>query len=105
MLLILKPHKKDMPLLLRTVNDLHECNVNTYNLTLPLPYMEGMLRRVAWKKYQLSMDLVDAYEQIRIVPEHVDQTATTTPDGNMVSLVIQIGDAYIGRFMDICILG
>ena len=83
--------------------------------------MEGMLRWVAWKKYQLSMDLVDAYEQIWIVPEHVDWTATTTPDGNMVSLVIQIGDAnapatyqalmnhifsaYIGRFMDICILG
>ena len=117
MLLIPKPRKKDMPLLLRTVNDLRERNTNTYKLTSPLPDMEGMLRRAARKKYRSSMDLADAYEQIRIVPEHVDRTATTTPDGNMVSLVIQIGDAnapatyqalmnhifsaYIGRFMDI----
>ena len=63
------------------------------------------------------MDGKDAYKQIRIEPKHVDQTAVTTPDGNMVSLVIQIGDCnmlatyqalmnhifsgYIGRIMDI----
>ena len=63
------------------------------------------------------MDLKSAYEQIRIVPEHVARTTVTTPDGNMVSQVIQIGDcnapathqglmnflfsAYIGRFLDI----
>ena len=63
------------------------------------------------------LDLKDAYEQIRIVPEHVGRSAVTTPDGNMVSLVIQQGDcnapatyqalmnflfsSYIGRFMDI----
>ena len=117
MLLIPKPRKKDMPLLLRTVNDLRERNANTYKLTSPLPDMEGMLRRAARKKFRSSMDLADAYEQIRVIPEHVDRTTTTTPDGNMVSLVIQIGDvnapatyqalmnhifsAYIGRFMDI----
>ena len=99
------------------VNDLREQNVNTYKLTSPLPDMEGMLRRVARKKYRSSMDLADAYEQIWIVPEHIDWTAMTTPDGNMISLVIQIGDAnapatyqalmnhifsaYIRRFMDI----
>lgn len=38
-----------------------------------------MLRRAAQRKYRSSMDLADAYEQIRIVPEHVDRTATTTP--------------------------
>ena len=113
----LTPRKKDMPLLLRTVNDLHEHNANTYKLTSPLPDIEGMLHRAARKKYRSSMDLADAYEQIRVIPEHVDQTTMTTPDGNMVSLVIQIGDAnapatyqalmnhlfsaYIGRFMDI----
>ena len=117
MLLIPKPRKKDMPLLLRTVNDLRERNANTYKLTSPLPDMEGMLRRAARKKYRSSMDLADAYEQIRVIPEHVDRTTMTTPDGNMVSLVIQIGDAntpamyqalmnhlfsaYIGHFMDI----
>ena len=97
------------------VNDLCEQNANTYKLTSPLPDMEGMLQQVARKKYHSSMDLADAYEQIWIVPEHVDWTATTTSDGNMVSLVIQIGDtnalatyqalmnhifsAYIGRFI------
>jgi hypothetical protein len=51
------------------------------------------------------------------VPEHVDRTTVTTPDGNMVSLVIQIGDCnapatyqslmnylfsdFIGRFIDV----
>ncbi|CAA7270581.1 unnamed protein product [Cyclocybe aegerita] len=63
------------------------------------------------------MDGKDAYEQIHIEPAHVERTAVTTPDGNMVSQVIQIGDCnapatyqalmnhifstFIGRFMDI----
>src|SRR5882762_9475545 len=76
-----------------------------------------MLRRTASKRFRSSLDLKNAYEQIRIVPEHVERSAVTTPDGNMVSLVSQQGDcnapatyqalmnhlfsAYIGRFMDI----
>jgi hypothetical protein len=63
------------------------------------------------------MDGRDAYEQIHVEPSHVEQTTVTTPDGNMVSEVIQIRDCnapatyqalmnhifspYIGRFMDI----
>ena len=58
-----------------------------------------------------------AYEQICVIPEHVPRTAVTTPDGNMVSHVVQMGDcnapathqalmnhifsAHIGRFVDI----
>jgi len=38
------------------------------------------------------MDGRDAYEQIRVEPSHVERTAVTTPDGNMVSQVLQIGD-------------
>ena len=65
----------------------------------------------------MVLDLKKAYEQIRIVPEHVEWSAITTPDGNMVSQVIQIGDcnapathqalmnnlfsSYVGQFMDI----
>jgi hypothetical protein len=61
--------------------------------------------------------LKDAYEQIQIIPEHVERSAMTTPDGNMVSLVVQIGDcnvpamyqalmshvfsAYIGWILDV----
>ena len=51
------------------------------------------------------------------MPKHVEQSTVTTPDGNMVSQVIQIGDcnapatyqalmnhlfsSYIGQFMDV----
>ena len=115
MLLIPKPGTK--PLQLRTVVDLRERNSNTRKLTSPLPDMEGMLRRVASKPFRTTLDLKNAYEQIRIIPEHVERSAVTTPDGNMVSQVVQQGDcnapatyqslmnhlfsAYIGRFMDI----
>ena len=56
-------------------------------------------------------------EQIQVIPEHVDRTAVTTLDGNMVSQVIQQGDCntpatyqalmnhifgeYIGVFLDV----
>ena len=79
--------------------------------------MEGMLRQTASKPFRSSFDLKNAYEQIRIIPEHVARSSVTTPDGNMVSLVAQQGDcnapatyqalmnylfsSYIGRFMDI----
>lgn len=102
---------------LRTVVDLRERNKNTRKLTSPLPDMEGILRRVARKKYRSLMDGQDAYEQIRVIPEHVQHTAMTTPDGNMVSHVLQQGDCnapatyqavmnylfgeYIGIFMDV----
>ena len=115
MLLIPKPGTN--PPLLRTVVDLRERNKNTRKLTSPLPDMEGMLRRTASKPYRTALDLKNAYEQIRIVPEHVQRSAVTTPDGNMISHVVQQGDcnapatyqalmyyvfsAYIGRFMDI----
>ena len=115
MLLIPKPGTN--PPLLRTVVDLRERNRNTHKKTSPLPDMDGMLRRTASKPFRTSLDLKNAYEQIRIIPEHVDRSAVTTPDGNMVSLVAQQGDcnapatyqalmnflfsSYIGRFMDI----
>ena len=115
MLLIPKPGTN--PPLLRTVMDLRERNKNTKKFTSPLPDMEGMLRHTASKPYRTALDLKSAYEQIRIIPEHVGRSAITTPDGNMVSQVVQMGDcnapatyqalmnfifsAYIGRFMDV----
>ena len=105
------------PQRLRVVVDLRERNKNTHKLTSPLPDMEGMLRRTASKSFRTALDLKDTYEQIRIVPEHVGRSVVTTPDGNMVSQVVQRGDcnapatyqalmnflfsSYIGRFMDI----
>ena len=115
MMFIAKPGTN--PPQLRVVMDLRERNKNTQKLTSPLPDMEGMLRRTASKPFRTTLDLKDAYEQIRIVPEHVGRSVVTTPDGNMISRVIQQGDcnapamyqalmnflfsAYLGRFMDV----
>ena len=61
-------------------------------MSSPLPDIEGVLHRVAVKPFQSVLDLTAAYEQIRIIPEHVERSAITMPDGNMVSLVLQMGD-------------
>jgi uncharacterized protein (DUF1810 family) len=90
MLLIPKPHTN--PPELRTVIDLRERNKNTHKMTSPLPDIDGMLRRTASRRYRTTLDMKSAYEQIRIVEEHVPRSTVTTPDGNMVSHVIQIGD-------------
>ena len=102
---------------MRTVFDLRARNANTIKRSSPLPDIDGILRRVARGKFRSILDGQDAYEQIRIIPEHVNRSAVTTPDGNMVSNVIQQGDcnapatyqalmnhlfsAYIGRFLDV----
>lgn len=115
MLLIPKPNTN--PPQLRTVIDTRARNANTRKVTSPLPDTEGICRRCARAKFRSCVDGQDAYEQIRIIPEHVHRSAVTTPDGNMESLVIQIGDcnapatfqslmnylfsAYIGVFMDV----
>ena len=118
MMFIAKPGRKigNVPEL-RTVVDLRARNANTLKMSSPLPDIDGVLRRVASARYRSLLDLKNAYEQIRIIPEHVERSAVTTPDGNMVSLVVQIGDcnapatyqalmnhlfsSYIGRFLDV----
>ena len=116
MLLIPKPHTSN-PVQLWTVVDLQERNKNTQKMISPLPDMEGMLRRTASWPYRMTLDMKNAYEQIRIMPKHVPRSTVTTPDSNMVSNVIQQEDCngpathqalmnhifstYIGHFMDI----
>lgn len=113
MLLIKKPGTDK----LRTVFDLREQNANTCKLASPLLDMEGVIQRAASHPFLSVMDNQSAFEHIRIEPDHVPRTAISTPHGNMVSNVIQIGDcnapatyqalmnhlfsAYIGRFMDV----
>ncbi|KAJ3572854.1 hypothetical protein NP233_g2799 [Leucocoprinus birnbaumii] len=117
MLLIPKPRKEGEPPKLRTVVDLRERNRNTRKMSSPLPEIDGILRRVAGARYRSSIDLADAYEQIRVKPEHVERTAMTTPDGTMLSQVMQQGDCnasatfqlvmtrifgpYIGKFLEV----
>lgn len=71
--------KAGNPPRLRVVVDLRERNKNTRKLSSPMPDMDGILRRVARKPYRSLIDGADAYEQIRVVPEHVERTAVTTP--------------------------
>lgn len=94
MLLLKKPGTgvNGVPPRLRTVCDLRERNANTHKVTSPLPDMEGILRRASRHRYRSLIDGKDAYEQICVDPAHVDRMAMTTPDGNMVSLVLQQGD-------------
>lgn len=117
MMYIPKPSKNGEPPKLRTVIDLRARNANTKKMASPLPDIDGIMRRVASKKYRTLLDMKDAYEQTRIRPEDVWKTAFATPNGNMVSNVLQIGDInapathqssmnhifsqYIGRFMDV----
>ena len=81
---------------LRTVFDKREQNANTHKLASPLPDIEEILREVSRHKYRSLIDGKDAYEQIRVVPEHVSRTIFTTPDGTMESLVMQQGDCNAG---------
>jgi len=69
------------------------------------------------RKYCSVLDGQDTYEQIHMMHEHVLCTAMTTPNGNMVSHVLQQGDCnvpatyqavmnyifeeYLGKWMDV----
>ena len=97
MLLLQKPCKAKEDLIqLRTVIDLREQNKNTKKLLSPLSDIKSVLRRVTSKKYKSLIDGKDAYEQIRIIPEHVNRSIFNTPDETMVSEVIQLGDCNSG---------
>jgi hypothetical protein len=67
-------------------------NNNTIKQILPLLDPKGILKRAAKHFFQILMNKKDTYKQIKIEPKHIDRNAVTIPNGNMVSLVIQIGD-------------
>ena len=58
----------------------------------PFPDQEQIRMDVARAKYRSKIDLSDAYEQVRIVPEDVWKTAFSTVYGTMLSQVMQQGD-------------
>ena len=95
-MLMLKKATKDGTLRLRTVIDTRERNANTRKLASLLPDMEAILRNVVSHPYRTLLDGKDAYEQIRVRPEDVPKTLFTTPDGTMISHVMQIGDCNAG---------
>jgi hypothetical protein len=88
MLMLRKPKKPgETGIRLRTVFDCRERNLNTKKMASPLPDIDGILHNVAGHKYKSMLDNKEAYEQIRIEPEHVNRSLFNTPDGTMASLL------------------
>lgn len=107
--------KKDNSL--RTVVDCRKRNENTVKDVTPFPDQEQIRMDVARAPIRSKIDLSDAYEQIRIIPEDVHKTSFATVYGTMLSQVLQQGDcngpatfqrlmthifrAYIGIFVHV----
>lgn len=77
---------------LRTPIDARQRNDNTYLDVTPLPNQDMIRDAVARAKYRSKIDMKDAFEQIRIIPEHVKYTTFATVFGTFQSEVLQIGD-------------
>ena len=77
---------------LRTVVDARERNDNTYLDVTPLPDQDLVRDSVARARYRTKIDMTDAFEQIRVIPEHESRTAFASPLGTFLSRVIQQGD-------------
>ena len=102
---------------LRTVFDCRQRNDNTIRDVSPFPDQEQIRMDLARAPFRSKIDLSDAYEQIRIVPEDVWKTAFVCVYGTMISKVMQQGDcnapstfqrlmthifrAHIGRFVHV----
>ena len=87
MLCILKKNGK-----LCTVFDLQEQNDNTVKDVTPFPDQDIIRNDMARAAYRSKLDMLEAYEQICIVPEHVHKTAFATVLGTFKSQVMQMGD-------------
>ena len=87
MLCILKKNSK-----LCTVFDLREQNNNMVKDMTPFPDQDIIHNDMARVAYRLKLDMSEAYEQIRIVPEHIHKTAFTTVPHMFRSQVMQMGD-------------
>lgn len=69
-------------------------------MVAPLASIDGILRRVASRRFRSLFDLQAAYEQIRVVTEHLGRTAVTTP-ATCQALMNHLFSPYIGVFMDV----
>jgi hypothetical protein len=77
---------------LRTVIDARERNANTVLDSTPLPNQDMIREAVASHPFVSVIDMTDAYEQMRVVPEDVPKTLFSSPLGTFVSNVLQQGD-------------
>jgi hypothetical protein len=100
----------------RFVVNLKPRNANTRKMQTPLPDMRSMRVTVTSHPYRSQLDFKAAFEQVRIITEHVPRTGFATPLGTFLSNVMQFGDCnapdtmhrlcylmfrrYIGRFLE-----
>ena len=77
---------------LRTVFDERERDVNTKKMTSLLPSQQKSLMNVCRHHYQTLIDCRDAYGSCQVDPADVWKNIFNTPDGTMISNIMQIGD-------------
>ncbi|SDA06262.1 BZ3501_MvSof-1269-A2-R1_Chr10-1g02374 [Microbotryum saponariae] len=76
----------------RFVIDLRARNSNTAKRFSPIPDMTSVRYEVARSRYRSKFDVAAAFEQVRVIPEHVDCTGFATVTGTYTSRVMQFGD-------------
>jgi hypothetical protein len=77
---------------IRTVVNAQKRNANTVKDVTPFPDQDLIRLDVARANHRSKIDLLDAYEQVRVEPEDVWKTAFATVQGIFESLVMQQGD-------------
>ena len=82
--------KKDSRL--RTVVDCRERNLNTVKDLMPFPDQDMIRNDVAHARFRSKLDMSDAYEQVRVEPNDMKNTAFCTVVGTFLSHVVQQGD-------------
>ncbi|KAJ3475069.1 hypothetical protein NLI96_g12079 [Meripilus lineatus] len=86
---------------LRTVVDCRKRNENTVRDVTPFPDQDQIRMDVARARVRSKIDLSDAYEQIRIIPDDVLKTAFATVFGTFTSQVMQQGDwKFVHVYLD-----
>ncbi|SDA03484.1 BZ3500_MvSof-1268-A1-R1_C045g00135 [Microbotryum saponariae] len=76
----------------RFVIDLRARNSNTVKGFSPIPDMTNVRYEVARSRYRSKFDVAAAFEQVRVIPVHVDRTGFATVTGTYTSRVMQFGD-------------
>ena len=76
---------------LRLCVDFRALNKQTVRNRYPLPRIDDLLDKLVGMKYFSSLDLAQAYYQVRLLPSDVPKTAFTTPEGLFEFLVLPFG--------------
>ena len=77
---------------LRTVFNLRQQNNNTWKDVTPFPEQDTISHGNACAQFRSKLDMIEAYEQMRIKHKDVRKTTFSTIFGTFQSRVIQMGD-------------